>query len=145
MKKNKPAWLLIAAIIQYLTAAVHTVGQFLSAAPANDTEAQLDKLMSTYKLELGNGFHPTMDNLFLAMSVSFTLLCVFGGVLDNYLWKRNPETSVLKGIVLIQTIIFGLLFIFMLILTFLIPITFTGLIFLSLLIALLRITKNRAE
>ena len=129
--------------MQYLTAALHSTGLFIEPAPANETEAQLEKLMSTYKMELGAGFHPTMESLFLSMSMSFTLLCIFGGVLNHYLWKRNPEASLLKGIVMIQTIIFGLVFVDMIFFTFLIPIICTGLIFVALLLSLLSIRKNQ--
>ncbi len=137
MKKRKNTWLWIAVIIQYLTAAVHSAGLFIEAAPANETEAQLGNLMKTYKMDLGAGFHPSMDNLFTSMSACFTLLCIFGGILNNYLLKRKPENSLLKGIVTIEVIIFGIVFVVMVFFTFLIPIIFTGLIFVALLFSLL--------
>ena len=143
MQKSKPIWLLVAAIMQYVTAAVHTSGLFIEQTAANDTEAQLLKLMSEYKLDLGAGFHPSMQNLFTSMSISFSLFIVFGGILDHFLWKRNPEARLLKGIVLIQTMIFGIVFLTMACLTFLIPIICTGLIFLSLLFALVRLRSAR--
>jgi len=142
MNKRIYTWLWIAAIVQYLTAVFHSTGFFIQVPPANDTEAQLVKLMSTYRMDLGAGYHPTMDNLFLSMSVSFTLLCIFGGVLNNYLLKRKPEISLLKGIVVIQTIIFGIDFIIMVFFTFLIPIIFTGLIFITLLLSLLSFRRS---
>ena len=128
--------------MQYLTAAVHSAGLFVDAAPANDTEAQLDNLMKTYKMDLGAGFHPSMDNLFLSMSVSFTLFCLFGGILNNYLLKRKSEDSLLKGIVAIETVIFGIDFVIMVFFTFLIPIIFTGLIFITLLCSLISFRKS---
>ena len=143
MQKSKPIWLLVAAIMQYVTAAVHTSGLFIEQTAANDTEAQLLKLMSEYKLDLGAGFHPSMQNLFTSMSISFSLFIFFGGILDHFLWKRNPEARLLKGIVLIQTMIFGIVFLTMACLTFLIPIICTGLIFLSLLFALVRLRSAR--
>ena len=143
MQKSKPIWLLVAAIMQYVTAAVHTSGLFIEQTAANDTEAQLLKLMSEYKLELGASFHPSMQNLFTSMSISFSLFIFFGGILDHFLWKRNPEARLLKGIVLIQTMIFGIVFLTMACLTFLIPIICTGLIFLSLLLALVRLRSAR--
>ncbi len=139
MKKGKFIWLWIATIAQYLTAALHSTGFFIEATPTNNTEAQLLKLMKTYKLDLGAGFHPSMDNLFMSMSISFTLLCIFGGVLNHYLLKRKPEISLLKGLVIIETITFGLVFVTMVALTFLIPIICTGVIFLALLGSLLSI------
>ena len=142
MKREKHIWLWIATIMQYLTAAFHSTGFFIEATPANDTEAQLIKLMKTHKMDLGAGFHPTMDNLFISMSISFTLLCIFGGILNNYLLKKKPEIGLLKGLVVIQTIIFGLLFVTMLAFTFIIPIIFTGLIFLALLIELVSFRRQ---
>ena len=142
MKKRKYTWLLIAAIIQYLTAALHSTGFFIQDPPSNETEVQMEKLMSTYKLDLGAGFHPTMQSLFLSMSISFTLLCLFGGILNHYLWKKNPEGDLLKGIVTIQTILFGLVFVTMIPLTFLIPIICTGLIFFAQLLSLLSVRKH---
>ena len=139
MNKRKHTWLWVATIVQYITAALHSTGFFIEAIPANDTEAQLLKLMKTYKLDLGAGFHPSMDNLFMSMSISFTLLCIFGGILNHFLLKRKPEISLLKGLVVIETIIFGLVFVTMVALTFLIPIICTGLIFLALLGSLLSI------
>ena len=142
MKKRNLIWLWIAAITQYLTAALHSTGFFIEPAPANETEAQLVNLMKTYKMDLGAGFHPSMDSLFTSMSISFTLLCIFGGILNHYLLKKNPEIGLLKGLVMIQTIIFGVLFVTMVFLTFLIPIIFTGLIFLALLISLLSFRRS---
>jgi hypothetical protein len=142
MQKRNYTWLWIAAIIQYLTAALHTTGFFIQDPPANETETQLVNLMKTYKMDLGAGFHPSMNNLFVSMSVSFTLLLIFGGILNNYLLKKKPEISLLKGFVTIQTIIFGIVFVIMVIFTFLIPIICTGLIFLALLISLLSLRRQ---
>ena len=143
MQKSKPTWLLIAAILQYLTTALHTSGLFVEQTASNDTEAQLLKLMNEYKLDLGAGFHPSMQNLFTSMSISFSLFILFGGVLDHFLWKRNSDAGILKGIVLIQTIIFGIVFVTMICITFLIPIVCTGLIFVSLLLALIRLRSGK--
>ena len=143
MQKSKPTWLLVAAILQYLTAALHTSGLFVEQTATNHTEAQLLRLMTEYKIDLGGGFHPSMQNLFTSMSISFSLFIVFGGILDHFLWKRNPAADLLKGIVLIQTIIFGIVFVTMICITFLIPIICTGLIFVSLLIALVPIRSPK--
>ena len=141
MKKRRYTWLWIATILQYLTAALHSIGFFVQLPPANETEAQLVKLMSTYQLDMGGGFHPTMDNLFLSMSVCFTLLCLFGGLINNFLLKRKAEDGLLKGMVVIQAIIFGIGFLVMAVFTFIPPIISTGLIFLTLLIWLFSFRK----
>ena len=141
MKKEKFVWLWIAAIMQYLTAAFHSLGFFIQDPPVNETEVQLVNLMKTYRMDLGAGFHPSMDNLFTSMSISFTLLCIFGGILNNYFLKRNPEIGFLKGFLVIETIIFGLDFVTMVCFTFIIPIICTGLIFIALLISLLGLRR----
>src|SRR6476646_535887 len=107
MKKRKQTWLLVAAVLQLLAAAVHSVGFFVQLPASNETEAQMMKLMSTYKMQMGPGFEPTMDNLFLSMSVCFTLLCVLGGLINLMLLRRKADHAVITGIVGIEVLIFG--------------------------------------
>ena len=135
MKKRKYPWLWVAAVLQLLAATVHSVGLFVQLPAANETEAQMMKLMSTYKMQMGQGFEPTMDNLFLSMSVCFTLLCLLGGLINLMLLRRNADHAVITGIVGIEVLIFGVAVVVMAINTFLLPIASTGLIFTSLLIA----------
>ena len=91
-------------------------------------------LMQTYPMELGAGFQPTMADLLNCMSASFTLICLFGGFMNYYLLKKVPGDT-LRGVMNINLIIFGLLFLVTALLTFLPPILFTGAIFISLLAA----------
>ena len=135
MKKTKRIWVWIAMIFQFLTAAVHSIGFFVNVPPANPTEAELMKLMSTYRMDLGRGFHPTTENLFLSMSGCFTLLCLFGGLLNLYLLRKMIVGELLKHILFIQVFIYGCCFVAMCFLTFLLPIASTGLIFASLVVA----------
>jgi hypothetical protein len=93
--------------------------------------------MNSYKAEMGMGFRPTFSNLFLSMSICFTLLCLFGGWLNFYLLRKRVDIRTLKGITMINLVIFGICFVAMVFLTFLPPIILTGLIFISLLISIL--------
>ena len=122
-------------VLQILTAAIHSVGLFVQLPAGNETEAQMMKLMSTYKMQMGSGFEPTMDNLFLSMSVSFSLLCVLAGLVNVILLKRKADSDVISGIVGVQLLIFGVACAVMSIYTFLLPIVCTALIFISLLIS----------
>jgi len=131
----KRTWLWVAAVLQLLTATIHTVGLFVQLPAGNETEAQMMKLMSTYKMQMGSGFEPTMDNLFLSMSVSFSLLCVLAGLVNVILLKRKADSDVISGIVGVQLLIFGVACAVMSIYTFLLPIVCTALIFISLLIS----------
>jgi hypothetical protein len=131
MRKKFSFWLWATVICQLLSAAIHSLSFFLDSEPANDSERQLDTLMTTYKINAGAGFHPTMMGLFNALSIGFLLLCVLGGLLNLYLWKKKIPMDIMKGVVGINCIVFGVCFCFMAALTFLIPIVSTGLIFIS--------------
>jgi hypothetical protein len=131
MFKRFSFWLWSAATFQLLSAAIHSISFFVKSEPANETEKQLDQLTTTYKMDLGAGYHPTMMDLFLSLSFSFLLLCVLAGVLNIYLFRKKIPMNVMKGVVGINAIVFGACFIAMLFLTFLVPIVCTGLIFVS--------------
>jgi hypothetical protein len=131
MFKRFRFWLWMTASLQLLTAAFHSLSFFVEDKPANDTEKQLHELLTTYKKDLGAGFSPTMMDLFIALSVCFILVCVLGGVLNIYLWRKKIPMPVMKGVMGINTIIFGAGFIVMLFFTFLIPIVCMGLVFIS--------------
>ncbi|MGH9947002.1 MAG: hypothetical protein ACRD6X_07390 [Pyrinomonadaceae bacterium] len=91
--------------------------------------------MQDYRLDAGAGFHPSMSNLFVALSSCFTFVCLLGGFTILYLLRKDASSEILRGITLINLLIFGAIFAVMAFLTFLPPIVCTGLIFVSLLIA----------
>jgi hypothetical protein len=134
MLKKYSIWLKISAILQLLTALLHSIGFFVQLEPQNETEKQMLTLMDTYKADIWLGFTPTFSNLFLSMSVCFTLLCLFGGCLNFYLLRKKTDLEILKGVILINLVIFGICFVVMAIFTFLPPILSTGLIFVALII-----------
>lgn len=141
MLKRYTFWFSAAVIFQFLTGLIHSVSLFINSEPTNDTERQLDMLISTYKLDLGAGFHPTYASLFLALSSCFTFLCLFAALTNGYLLFKHTEPSVMRGIIGINVVIFGAVFAMMAFFTFLPPIVCTGLIFINLLAAFVVVPK----
>lgn len=147
MMKRYNFWLWAAIIFQLLTGIFHSLSLFVTPAPQNETERQLLALMTSYKRDLGGGFHRTTAELLAALSSCFTLLCFLGGLTNAYLMRKRVAADILRGVVGIQVLIFGACFVMMLIFTFLPPIILTGLIWLVLIMAyfLLRSHKFSKE
>lgn len=124
-------------IFQLLTAFFHSLSLFVNPIPNNETERQLLELIATYKLEMGPGSHPTFGNLFTALSSCFSFLCLFGAMINAYLMKKKAQPDLMRGILLINILVFGACFAMMAIFTFLPPIILSGLIFLSLVLSYL--------
>jgi hypothetical protein len=139
MLKRHTFWLKLAAAFQILTAALHSLSFIMKHEPANETEKQLLDLMYNYKMDDGMGFGPTFQNLFTSMSMAFTLLLLFGGIINIFLLRNKAEIGILKGM---TSILFGICFAVMATLTFLPPIICTGLIFVALLAARLTFPKE---
>jgi len=116
-------------VSQLLTAAIHSISYFVKPTAANETEKQFLDLFNNYRTDMGAGFDPSMSELFLCFSISFTLLFIFGGLINIVLLKSNAGAGLIKGLVGIQTLIFGACFAATAALTFLPPIICTGLIF----------------
>ncbi len=135
MLKRYTFWFSAAIIFQLLTGLLHSISLFVDAAPANETERQLHTLITTYKMDAGVGFQPTFSNLFTALSSCFTFLCLFAALTNGYLLFKHTEPNVMKGIIGINVVIFGAVFVMMAYFTFLPPIVCTGLIFINLLAA----------
>jgi hypothetical protein len=87
------------------------------------------------------GFHPTMWNLFTALSSCFTLLCWLGGLTIAFLLKKKASSGILKGIVGIHVLVFTVCFVIDGFLTFLAPIVLIGLCVLLLIAGFLTIPK----
>src|SRR5262245_25567860 len=88
----------IASILQIITGLIHSLSLFTSPEPADETQKQMVDLMNTYHMELGAGFRPTFADLFFALSSCFTLVCLFGGILNLYLLKKAAAPDLLKGV-----------------------------------------------
>ena len=141
--KNYITWLKTAAIFQFIAAIIHAASFFLTLSAANETEKQLFALMDTYKFDLGAGFHRTMGELVLVFSVCFCLVCLLGGVLNWYLLRKKVEPEIMKGVITINLIVFGIFFCLTVAFTFLLPIILIGLIVLFLILSRFTIRKNK--
>lgn len=141
MLKRYTFWLSAAVIFQLLTAVLHSLSLFVKTEPTNETERQLQTLMTTYRLDAGAGFHPAMSDLFTALSSCFSFVCLLGGLTLGYLLLKHTEPKLMRGIIGINVLIFGAIFIVMAVFTFLPPIVCTGLIFVNLLPAYLLVPK----
>ncbi|MCO6509850.1 MAG: hypothetical protein J5I65_03585 [Aridibacter famidurans] len=136
---NHRIWIKITAVLQLLTAAAHSLSFLMPLVAENETEKQLIDLITGYKKDMGLGFDPTFQELFTALSACFPLLYLFGAVLLFYLLKKNIDAGVLKGVLNISLIVFGICFVVMLVFTFPPPILMTGLVFLGLVVSRLAV------
>jgi hypothetical protein len=136
MLKRYTFWLWTAVVFLLLTGGLHSLSLFISPSPQNETERQLLTLMASYKLEMGS-FHPTMGNLFTALSSCFTFLCLLSGLTIAYLLKKKVAADIVRGIVTINLILMAACFIVNMIFTFLPPIVLTGLCVLFLALGLI--------
>jgi hypothetical protein len=125
--KRHAIWLWTAVVFLFLTGAIHSIGLFVRPTGQNETERQMLALMIGTKLDMGGGFHPTMWNLFIALSSCFSFLCLLGALTIGYLLKKKVAPEILKGITGIQLLVFGACWIVTAIFTFLLPIVLTGL------------------
>ena len=133
--KRYSFWLWVAVIVLLLTAGLHSVSLFVSPPPLNDTERQLFELMSTYRKDFGGGFVRSTAELVTALSSSFSLLCLLGGLINGYLLLKKVDAKILKGIVGINVIVFGICFGVMAVFAILPPIVLTGIVLLALVVS----------
>ncbi len=122
-------WIWATYVSQILTGAIHSLSFFKNPEPANETEKQMYDLMMNYKRDLGAGFSPTTMDLFTALSACMTMLCLLSGLSLWWLSRHNTGKKEMRGIMAINTVIFGVGFAIMLMLTFLPPIVCFGVIF----------------
>ena len=135
-------WLKTAAIFQFIAAVMHAITLFVPLPPKNETEKQLSTLIDTYKFDLGAGFHRTMGDMVLALSACFSLVCLLGGLQNWYLIRKKVEPEIMKGVITINLIVFGILFVLVATFAFLPPIILIGLIVLFLIFSRITIRKN---
>ena len=133
--KNYTTWLKTAAIFQFIATIIHAVSLVVSPPPNNETEKQLYTLMDTYKFDFGAGFHRTTNSLTLALSSCFCLVCLLGGLLNWYLLKKGTDPVIMKGVITINLLVFGICLIIVSVFAFWLPIILIGLIVLSLILS----------
>ena|SRR5688572_2077236 len=135
MLRRYTFWLTAAVLFQLLTGSIHAISLFITPAPENETERQLQELITTYSKDMGGGFRPTFKNIFTALSSCYSLLCILGGLTNGWLLYKHAEPNLMRGIIGINVAIFGIAFLMMIFFTFLPPIVLSGLIFANLLAA----------
>jgi hypothetical protein len=135
-------WLKTAAIFQFINVIVHLTSFFITPMPINETEKQLFSLMDSYRFDLGAGFHRTMSDLILVFSACLCLVCLLGGLINWYLLRKNPGPEIMKGVITINLIVFGILSGLTIAFTFLLPIISLGLIELSLILSWVTLKKE---
>ncbi|MDZ4710194.1 MAG: hypothetical protein SH818_17475 [Saprospiraceae bacterium] len=114
---------------QFLAAFLHSLSFLGKPAATNETEKQLIDLFTNYKQDLGAGFSRSTYDLFTGLSACFPLICVLGGWINLYFLRKKLDSSLFRGLLFIEMVVFGVLFAVMITFTFLPPIVVTGLIF----------------
>jgi hypothetical protein len=133
--KRYSFWLWVAIVFQLLNAVAHSLSFVITPVPANETERQLLDLMHNYQMDMGAGFHRSMQQLFTALSACFPLLYLLGALNNIYVLKKRVNPGLLKGFLAIQVIIFGIAFGLIVVFAFLPPIVVSGLVFVFLAVA----------
>lgn len=130
--RNYKTWYWVATVFQFLTAAIHSLSFLNDPKADNETEKTLIELMQNYRL---SGLDVTMSQLVTALSACFTFAYLFGALINAFLLRRNRDEAVFGGVLAINLLVFGALFVIMLIYTFLPPIILTGMVFFFLALA----------
>ena len=125
-------WIWGTIVLQWFTAVLHSIGQFLAPEPESmdEKEKMLIDLMANFKKDFGVGYVRSTDDFVFALGISFTLFCLFAGFVNWWLYKKRISAEVWRGLLVIQIVIFGITFLTMHFYTFLPPVVCTGLIFL---------------
>ena len=143
--KNYTIWLRTAAVFQFITAGIHSITLFVSPPPNNETEKQLYNLMGTYQFDFGAGFHRTMNEMTLALSACLCLLCLFAGLINFHLVRKRVDANSMKGVIIINLVVFGIFFVLTIVFTFLLPIIQAGLILLFLILSIITLRNRSAH
>jgi hypothetical protein len=145
MLKRYIFWLWMAIAFLLLNTVIHSITLFIQPAPQNEIERQLNHLMTTYHNDFGAGFHPTPQNLFTALSSCFSLLCLLGALMNAYLVRKRVSTEIMRGVLAIDLLVFGICFVVVAIFTFLLPIILIGLIVVFLALAFITLPREPKE
>ena len=140
--QNYTTWLKTAFIFQFATTVIHAISLFVTLPSKNETEKQLITLADTYKFDLGFGFHRTMGEMMLGLSSCFCLVCLLSGLMNWYLLRKNIDPQIMKGVININLIVFGIFFVLVARFAFLLPIALIGSILIFLILARLTIARH---
>jgi hypothetical protein len=133
--KMQRVWLWTVVGLMLLTAAVHSLSFFVRLVPQNDTERQLYDLLENYRVDMGAGFHRSTANLITALSACFPLLFCLGALTIVYLARRSVAPEIMRGMLRVELLVFGIAVVVMSVFAFLLPITMTGLVVIALILA----------
>ena len=78
--------------------------------PRNETEKQLIDLSKNYKIDMGAGIKRSFGQLFIGVSTSFTMIYILGAVLNWYFFQTGISVDVWKGLILIELVAYGIVF-----------------------------------
>lgn len=134
--------MIAAVLFQFLDGILHTISLFIPLSGDNETEKQMVTLVTTYRLDMGAGFHPTFFNLFIALSSCMSFLFFFAGLMNGYLLWKHTEASVMRGIIGINLAIFGMLLAVVTYFAFLLPVVCVALVFINLLAAFVLVPRE---
>ncbi len=132
MFKNHIPWLRATIVFQLLMGLVHALSFFNKPNPGNETEEQLIRLITEYRMDMGAGYMRSMHELFMSLSISYSLFFLFCGLLNWLLMRYKAGAGMLRGIVNLQLVVFGACAVVMLIFAFLPPIVLSVLVFVCL-------------
>ena len=110
MLKRHRFWLVLAIVFLFFTALIHASSFFLQPTAQNETERQLINLLTNYKQDFGAGFQRSMKDLFTALSACFSLVSLLGALTLTYLLRKQAPEALLKGVVAIHGLVFGICF-----------------------------------
>lgn len=129
MLANFSFWIWGTIITQLLTAIFHSISFFVKGKPGNEKEKQLIELVKDYKIEMGAGIKRSFGQLFIGVSTCFTMIYILGAVINWYFLQTTVGPEVWKGLILIELVAYGIVFLLQIKFTFLPPIIVTGLVF----------------
>ncbi len=127
-------WLRVAAVMQLITALIHSLSLFVKPEPASDIERQIFIMVESYRFDLGGGFHQPLGDLMTGLSMCFCLFFLLGGSVSLFLLRKRAAPDLISGIVDIYIVAYGFCFVWMMLFTFLPPIVLSGTVFLALVI-----------
>jgi hypothetical protein len=110
LSKQQRVFLSVACWVALLTAGLHMLGHAQGApVPANDTEATLLKLMSSYKIDAA-GTRLTVERLLdgFSLSLSFSLSLAWVGGLGLLVLRRG-DPNLVRGVALVDAILTAVL------------------------------------
>jgi len=129
MLANFSFWIWGTIVTQLLTAIFHSISFFVKEKPRNEKEKQLIELVKDYKMDMGAWIKRSFGQLFIGVSTCFTIIYILGAVINWYFLQTTVEPKVWKGLILIELVAYGIVFLLQIKFTFLPPIIVTGLVF----------------